>query len=280
MNNITNLVFIDTGVDNYQQLFDGVVAEAQPFLINTATDGIEQIGKILRQYPGPKTVEIISHGSPGCLYLGNSQLSLDTLKGYEPQLQQWQLDNLVLYGCNVAAGDGGEEFIHKLHRLTGAEIAASKSLTGAAVKGGNWELEVRTAQTKPSLALQVEAMASYSDTLNLQFEWAKQIGGSSYDRAYSITTDSSGNVLVGGYFYGNIDIDGDGNNDFTSNGSYDGYAAKFDSNGNLVWAKQIGGSSNDYAYSITTDSSGNVLVGGSFNFKIDIDGDRLAFFNF
>ena len=88
MNNITNLVFIDTGVDNYQQLFDGVVAEAQPFLINTATDGIEQIGKILRQYPGPKTVEIISHGSPGCLYLGNSQLSLDTLKGYEPQLQQ------------------------------------------------------------------------------------------------------------------------------------------------------------------------------------------------
>jgi hypothetical protein len=123
---------------------------------------------------------------------------------------------------------------------------------------------VRTAQTKPSLALQVEAMASYSDTLNLQFEWAKQIGGSSSDVAKSITTDSSGNVLVGGYFEGNIDIDGDGNNDFTSKGGYDGYAAKFDSNGNLVWAKQIGGSSNDRAYSITTDSSGNVLVGGVF----------------
>jgi hypothetical protein len=69
---------------------------------------------------------------------------------------------------------------------------------------------------------------------------------------------------VGGYFYGNIDIDGDGNNDLTSNGSHDGYAAKFESNGNLVWAKQIGGSSYDNANSITTDSSGNVLVGGVF----------------
>ena len=183
----------------------------------------------------------------------------------------------MLYGCNVAAGDGGEEFIDKLHRLTGAEIAASKSLTGAAVKGGNWELEVSTDQTKLSLALQVEAMASYSDTLELQVEWAKQIGGSSGDGAKSITTDSSGNVLVGGYFQGNIDIDGDGNNDFTSNGSNDGYndgyAAKFDSNGNFVWAKQIGGSSHDYANSITTDSSGNVLVGGYFYGNIDIDGD-------
>ncbi|MDE5116588.1 MAG: DUF4347 domain-containing protein, partial [Trichodesmium sp. St2_bin2_1] len=70
-----------------------------------------------------------------------------------------------LYGCNVAAGDGGEEFIDKLHRLTGAEIAASKSLTGAAVKGGNWELEVRTGQQPPTSALQTEVMQTYSGVL-------------------------------------------------------------------------------------------------------------------
>ncbi|MEG4219819.1 DUF4347 domain-containing protein [Microcoleus sp. Pol12A6] len=33
--------------------------------------------------------------------------------------------NLLLYGCNVAAGDAGEEFITRLHKLTGAQIAAT-----------------------------------------------------------------------------------------------------------------------------------------------------------
>ncbi|NEQ37432.1 MAG: DUF4347 domain-containing protein [Okeania sp. SIO3I5] len=161
------LVFIDAGVDNYQQLFDGVVAEAQPFVLNTTTDGIQQIDQILQQYPGQKTVHIISHGAPGCLYLGNTQLSLGTLKQYAPLLGQWDIDNLLLYGCHVAAGDAGEEFVSKLQGLTGANIAASKSLTGAAVKGGNWELELTTSQCETSLALSEAAMVAYSGVLQV-----------------------------------------------------------------------------------------------------------------
>ncbi|MEM1170386.1 MAG: S8 family serine peptidase, partial [Cyanobacteria bacterium P01_H01_bin.35] len=164
------LVFVDAGVDNYQKLFDGVVAEAKPFILHTATDGIQQIDQILQQYPGQKTVHIISHGAPGCLYLGNTQLSLDTLKQYTPQLQQWDLDNLLLYGCHVAAGDAGEEFVSKLQGLTGANIAASKSLTGAEFKGGNWELEVNTGKVKVPTALQTEVMGTYTGVFNLELE--------------------------------------------------------------------------------------------------------------
>ena len=271
-NQTSTLVFIDAGVDNYQQLFDGVVATAQPFVLDTATDGIQQIDEILQQYPGQKTVHIISHGAPGCLYLGNTQLSLDTLKQYAPQLQQWNIDNLLLYGCHVAAGDAGEEFISKLRGLTGAEIAASVTMTGNAVQGGNWELEVNTGQVNQPRALQTEVMASYSGVFNVQLEFAQNIGSSSTDQGLGIATDSNGNVWATGFFEGTIDIDGDGNNDLTSNGNADSYLAKFDSNGNFEFARNIGGSSIDLGQGIATDSNGNVWATGYFEGSINIDG--------
>jgi Ca2+-binding RTX toxin-like protein len=95
------------------------------------------------------------------LYLGNTQLSLNTFNRYASQLQKWNVANLLLYGCNVAAGDAGAEFIAKLQALTGAEIAASKTLTGSAAKGGNWELEITTGTIESSLAFTTETMASY-----------------------------------------------------------------------------------------------------------------------
>ncbi|NEO54934.1 MAG: DUF4347 domain-containing protein [Okeania sp. SIO3B5] len=265
------LVFVDAGVENYQQLFDGVVAEARPFILHTATDGIQQIDQILQQYPGQKTVHIISHGAPGCLYLGNTQLSLDTLQLYAPQVQQWDIDHLLLYGCHVAAGDAGEEFVSKLQSLTGANIAASKSLTGAAVKGGNWELEVNTGKVKVTTALQTEVMETYSGVFNYQLEVAQKIGN---EWGLGIATDSNGNVWATGYFSGSIDIDGDGNNDLISNGYEDSYVVKFDSDGNLLFAQNIGsGADGEIGYGIATDSDGNAWATGRFFGSIDIDGD-------
>ncbi|MFM6048589.1 MAG: DUF4347 domain-containing protein, partial [Dolichospermum sp.] len=87
------------------------------------------------------TIHILSHGAPGCLYLGNSQLNLTNIHNYNQQLQQWP-QNILLYGCNVAAGDAGTEFIHKLHQITNATISASTTKTGNAALGGNWQLEV------------------------------------------------------------------------------------------------------------------------------------------
>ncbi len=54
------------------------------------------------------------------------------------------MERLLIYGCNVAAGDTGAELIAKLKQLTGAEIAASTTRTGNIAQGGNWELEYQT----------------------------------------------------------------------------------------------------------------------------------------
>ncbi|MBC6474907.1 MAG: hypothetical protein GDA48_20655 [Hormoscilla sp. GM102CHS1] len=102
---------------------------------------------------------------------------------------------------------------------------------------------------------------------------ALDFGNNASDQGYGIATDSNDNVWATGSFEGSIDIDGDGNNDLTSNSSRDSYVAKFNSNGKLVLALNIGSTSDDLGRGIATDSNGNVWATGFFNNSIDIDGD-------
>ncbi len=162
-----NIVFIDPTVEDYQSLMDGVVARTEVILLNPSQDGVEQITEHLINCSTLDNVHIVSHGSPGCLYLGNSQLSLDTLEHYKSQLKTGFSNsvNLFLYGCNVAAGDAGAELIEKLHQLTGAEIAASANPTGNSGLGGDWELEVTTQGIEVSLAFSEEVQSAYASVL-------------------------------------------------------------------------------------------------------------------
>lgn len=153
---------------DYKQLIAGVVTEADVLLLDPKRDGIEQITEFLSHNPQTSSLQIISHGSPGCLYLGNSQLSLQTLDHYAPQLQTWNNRGarpILLYGCHVAAGEAGAAFIARLHQLTGAPIAASAQLTGNAAAGGNWELEVKTSEIEIPLAIVPEVTEAYAGVL-------------------------------------------------------------------------------------------------------------------
>jgi hypothetical protein len=82
-------------------------------------------------------------------------------------------------------------------------------------------------------------------------QWAKTIGGSDYDAAYSIIQSSDGGYAVAGY-----------TRSFGA-GSEDMYVVKLDSSGNIVWTKTIGGSSWDEALSIIQSSDGGYVVAGS-----------------
>lgn len=97
------------------------------------------------------------------------------------------------------------------------------------------------------------------------FIWAKQIEGVYLQKGLSITTDNNGNVLTSGIFENTTDFDpGTGVNNLTSV-VLDGFVLKLDSNGNFIWARQIGGTGNDYATSLITDTVGNVYVTGHEN---------------
>ncbi|HIK09829.1 MAG TPA: DUF4347 domain-containing protein, partial [Oscillatoriaceae cyanobacterium M33_DOE_052] len=114
------------------------------------------------------TLHIISHGAPGTLYLGNSTLELDNIERYRHHLQQWQIDNLILYGCSVAAGDVGEEFLSKLHSYIQANISANPQPTGNEALGGNWNLQQRWGTVGggvPPIPIALKARAMYPGIL-------------------------------------------------------------------------------------------------------------------
>ena len=54
------------------------------------------------------------------------------------------IGDILLYGCNVAQGGVGMQFISLLAQITGADVTASDDLTGNDNLNGDWELEQAT----------------------------------------------------------------------------------------------------------------------------------------
>ncbi|MDZ8029624.1 putative Ig domain-containing protein [Nostoc sp. DedSLP04] len=166
----THLVFIDSQVENYQSLVAGVLPNTSVVVLDPDQNGIEQISQVLGTHREINSLHIVSHGAPGQVYLGNSQLSYQTLNHYARQLMDWanvlSADaQLLLYGCEVGQTEQGKAFVQRLSELTGAVVAASDNLTGSTALGGDWELEVSTGTIVPTLAFQPEVMAVYASVL-------------------------------------------------------------------------------------------------------------------
>ncbi|MGD1937645.1 MAG: DUF4347 domain-containing protein [Cyanophyceae cyanobacterium] len=142
-----HLIFVDANVDNRQSLLANVPAGAEVVVLQD--NGIGQITKAIQAETAPVgSIHIFSHGKPGQLFLGNGVLSAATLSQVAPQLQSWREflaadADILFYGCEVAATEAGEAFLGRIHELTGANIAASKTLTGSPALGGDAELAFR-----------------------------------------------------------------------------------------------------------------------------------------
>ena len=91
--------------------------------------------------------------------------------------------------------------------------------------------------------------------------WVKKVGGSGTDAGSGIAIDSEGNSYVTGWIGGTVSF---GNTWLSSRGSNDIFIAKADKDGNWLWAKRAGGSSDDTGRSIAVDSEGNIYVTGYF----------------
>lgn len=143
------ILFIDAAVAETDALLVGLDPNLEVIRLSADQDGLSQIAQALAGRTGLEAVHVISHGSSGELQLGSASVDLASLSGYAEELATIraalaQGADLMLYGCNVAAGAAGQQFLAALAEATGADVAASIDTTGSALLGGNWTLEAST----------------------------------------------------------------------------------------------------------------------------------------
>ena len=106
-------------------------------------------------------------------------------------------------------------------------------------------------------------------------QWVARQAGTGPDGANAVTADSSGNVIVAGYYTSNplTIYSADGSQFGTTlafTGGFDSYIAKYNAAGVVQWVARQAGTGSDFANAVTVDSSGNVIVAGYYTSALTI----------
>lgn len=190
------VVFVDGRLAGLEALLASLPATAEVIVLDPALDGLQQMADWAQQHSGYAAVHVISHGAPGALQLGSTWLHTESLGAQAAlwgQLGAALTDSadLLLYGCDLAAGEEGARFVQALAQRTGADVAASLDATGSQALGGDRVLEYRSGEVSAT---------------ELPFELAGLLGSGSF-----IVGDGSGGG--GGSFHLSYGRGGDGGGD-------------------------------------------------------------------
>lgn len=212
-----SLIVLDNAVSDEEALLEGLPADSEILILNKDQDGVSQLADFLAGQSGIDALHIVSHGAPGTLEFGAGMLNIENLIA---QADTWadigraltDEGDIFLYGCNVGQGEEGQAFIRQLAAVTGADVAASTDLTGAADKGGDWDLEANTGKIETSgmaasgyngvLANGLVAYYSFNDPTNLGKDYSGN-GNNGYIEG-AVTSVASGYIGgaagFGGYY--------------------------------------------------------------------------------
>jgi hypothetical protein len=102
----------------------------------------------------------------------------------------------------------------------------------------------------------------FTQNVSAQVTWSTYFGGESFDGAYSIVTDASGNVYITGHTSSINKISTSGAFQTSYGGSSDAFIAKFNTNGNLQWATYFGGPGYEMGKAIVLDANNNIYIAG------------------
>ncbi|NQX99477.1 MAG: hypothetical protein HRT73_16610, partial [Flavobacteriales bacterium] len=93
--------------------------------------------------------------------------------------------------------------------------------------------------------------------------WSTFYGGLGDEYGYKVIVDSDDNPYLIGYTNGNdLLISSSGVHQSISNGSYDSFILKMDSDGSFIWSTYYGGSGADFTLSADIHNNNNIVIAG------------------
>ncbi|WP_437977904.1 PE-PGRS family protein [Sorangium sp. So ce295] len=102
--------------------------------------------------------------------------------------------------------------------------------------------------------------------------WGLGAGEAKNERIEAIAADLHDNVVLVGGFETAINFGGEADA-LVSDGGLDLFVVKLDAAGGHVWSRRFGGKSDQVAFAVATDPSGNVVVAGEFEGTLNFGAD-------
>ena len=171
----TVLVLIDGSLADVDLLVSEIDPSAAVAILDPSVDLIQQTSQILAGHHDIAELHIVTHGSRGALLLGDQSIDARSLADSSQLIANWKTSmsdgaDILLYGCDVADGVAGQQFIQKVADLTGADVAASVDKTGSDLASADWDLEAHIGNIDSKLAVSAAALSRYRHTLNVTIE--------------------------------------------------------------------------------------------------------------
>ena len=167
------LAFIDPRVDDAAALLGGVRPGVASVLLDARGDALSQIEAALAAHARAgaviEAIHLVAHGAPGVVHIGAQGLTGAVIAARAQSLARIGAalagGEILLWSCEAARGVVGGRFVAALEAATGASVAASAGLIGAAALGGAWELAPASAAPFSAAALQSYAGVLTSPTV-------------------------------------------------------------------------------------------------------------------
>ena len=138
------IFFVDSSLPDLNTLVASLPAHADIVYLDSHSDGLTQIANALQGRENVDAIHLITHATEGSVVIGDSILNTASIEGQYHEIlaeigaHMSSTGDVLIYGCDFAAGTDGSATVLSLAQALNADVAASTNTTGV---DGDWTLE-------------------------------------------------------------------------------------------------------------------------------------------